>query len=176
MTKKISQFELTKYILENVNYDNSGLDMKEYIVLVTLSGHLNSTTLLCNPSKATLANRSCMGERTVDEAVKGLVAKGFISYEKGGLRGKLREPNKYTIVTDKVFSCVKKGWTAPEAKENLIEAPVVVKKQQSEVIPESAYKKQYHGKWYYSEGEYLAAVERQRIENMNLQDDPGCPF
>lgn len=121
--KKISQFELTKYILENVNGDNSGLDTREYVVLLCLSGHLNSTTLICNPSKATIANRCCMGERTVDAAVGVLVEKGFITYKKGGLRGKLREPNSYALVLDKIYKCVKTEWVAPEPKENLIKAP-----------------------------------------------------
>lgn len=123
MTKKVSQFELTRYIHDHVNADNSGLDMKEQAVLMSLSMHMNSATLLCNPSKPTLANRCCMSERTVDAAVSGLVSKGYILYDKGCLIGTLRRANSYTFLYDKIYSCVKTPWTAPDAKVNSVPAP-----------------------------------------------------
>ncbi len=126
MTKTISQFELTKYILENVNIDNSGLDMKEYITLVQLSHHLNSNTLQCNPSKVTLSKESCMHERTVTEATNGLRDKGFITWVQGGLQGKRRKPNDYTLNFEKIFSCVKTPWE-PTKVDNKIPAPIVKK-------------------------------------------------
>lgn len=97
--------DVTDHILNSVNRNNSGLDMKEYIVLVTLSGYLNTKTMKCNPSKATLSNQCCMSERTSDEAVRGLVEKGFLTYEKGGMIGKLKNPNKYKLNLKRIFEC-----------------------------------------------------------------------
>lgn len=178
--KKISQFELTKYILENVNQDNSGLNMSEYIILVSLSGHLNSTTLLCNPSKATLANRSCMSERTVDAAITGLSDKGFLTYEKGGLIGKLRKPNSYTLLFDKIYSCVKTAWEEPLPKENLIPQPpsktVVHQESPVTILEHSGYSKMFHGTTYHSEADYESAKEQERIDRMNEMQDENCPF
>lgn len=119
MTKAISQFELTKYILENVNSDNSDLDMKEYIILVQLSSHLNSESLQCNPSKLTLSKGACMHERTVTEATNGLRDKGFITWVQGGLQGKHRKPNEYTLVFEKIYSCVKTPWEPPKVAHKI---------------------------------------------------------
>lgn len=174
--KKISQFELTKYILENVNQDNSNLNMSEYIVLVSLSSHLNSTTMLCNPSKATLANRSCMAERTVDAAVSGLSAKGFLTYEKGGLVGKLRKPNSYTLLFDKIYSCVKTAWADPLPKENLIPAPIPIVIAAAESPAHTGYEKMFHGTTYYSKDEYESAKDKERIDRMNEIQDENSPF
>lgn len=176
MTKKISQFELTKYILENVNEDNSTLDMKEYIVLVSLSSHLNSTTMLCNPAKGTLANRCCMSERTVDVAINGLVIKGFITYIKGGLVGKLRKPNVYTLLFDKIYSCVKTEWVEPQPKENLIPEPP--KKAAAETLESLGEYKLWHplGLWCYSQSEYDAATQKKRIEDINSMVDDDVPW
>ena len=177
MTKKISQFELTKYILENVNGDTSNLDMKEYTILVSLSNHLNSTTMLCNPSKATLANRCCMGERTVDAAISGLVEKGFVTYVKGGLVGKLRKPNLYTLLFDKIYSCVKTEWSEPTPKDNLIPEPpqkeFLASITKSAQVVSSGYVRHHpNGKVCYSQVEWDEATEKKRIEDMNSMDSP----
>lgn len=134
MTKTISQYELTKYILENVNKDTSDLDMKEYMVLVQLSYHLNSETLKCNPSGKTLSNSTFMHERTITEAINGLRDKGFITWVKGGLVGKLRKANNYALNFEKIYSCVKKEWE-PVKVEHKIPAP----KKKQETVVENPY-------------------------------------
>lgn len=126
MQKKTSQFSLTKYIAENVNGSNSGLDMKESYALLMLSTFLNSSTLQCNPSKATLAERCCMSLRTMNVAINSLIEKGYITHVRGGLVGTLRKPNSYTFVYEKIYACVKATWEAPEAPENVVPAPAVL--------------------------------------------------
>jgi len=178
--KKISQFELTKYILENVNGDNSDLDTREYVVLLCLSGHLNSTTMVCNPSKATIANRCCMSERTVDAAINVLVEKGYIEYEKGGMIGKLRKPNSYTLKLEKIYKCIKKEYVEPPAKENLIDAPpakilpVVEVKELQEDIPKinPDGSQTFHlGTRCYCHDDYKEA-KRKHTEEVNALDQP----
>lgn len=139
MEKKASQYDLTRHIHDHVNVDNSGLNGSEQLVLLSLSMHLNSATLLCNPSKATLANRCCLSERTVDAAVSGLVSKGYILYDKGCLIGKLRKPNSYTFVYEKIYGCTKTPWRASDAPVNAVPArpvpePVAVIVQEPEPI------------------------------------------
>ena len=66
-----------------------------------------------------------MSVRTVDVAVNSLVAKGFLTYEKGSLIGTLRKPNSYTFMYDKIYACVKTPWIEPVAAKNTIPAPEV---------------------------------------------------
>lgn len=126
MKKNTSQFQLTNYILFNVNASNSGLDMKESYVLTALSAFLNSTTLQCNPSMSALAESCHMSLRTINTAISGLIAKGYITHVRGGLVGTLRKANSYAFVYDKIYSCVRAAWKAPEPLESMVPAPPVL--------------------------------------------------
>ncbi len=87
-----------------VNKDNSELLQREYDVLLHLSAHRNSVTGKCFPSVETLANECHLSVRTVNDAIKGLAAKGWMTYKRGGLRGKLVMPNDYTLNTEKILA------------------------------------------------------------------------
>ena len=67
-----------------------------------------------------------MHERTVTEATNGLRDKGFISWVQGGLQGKRRKPNDYTLNFEKIYSCVKTPWEQTNV-DNKIPAPIAEK-------------------------------------------------
>ena len=87
-------FQLTQAVIDD---DRSKLSLAEWAVLVVLSRHADEAGQNCFPSLDTIVKKTHACVDTVRDAIKGLVAKGRISYTQAP--GKKRE---YTIVT--------KGW------------------------------------------------------------------
>lgn len=87
-------FQLTQAVIDD---DQSKLSLAEWAVLVVLSRHADEAGQNCFPSLDTIVKKTHACVDTVRDAIKGLVAKGRISYTQAP--GKKRQ---YTIIT--------KGW------------------------------------------------------------------
>ena len=87
-------FQLTQAVIDD---DRSKLSLAEWAVLVVLSRHADEAGQNCFPSLDTIVKKTHACVDTVRDAIKGLVAKGRISYTQAP--GKKRQ---YTIIT--------KGW------------------------------------------------------------------
>ena len=87
-------FQLTQAVIDD---DQSKLSLAEWAVLVVLSRHADEAGHNCFPSLDTIVKKTHACVDTVRDAIKGLVAKGRISYTQAP--GKKRQ---YTIIT--------KGW------------------------------------------------------------------
>ena len=102
-------FQLTQAVIDD---DRSKLSLAEWAVLVVLSRHADEAGQNCFPSLDTIVKKTHACVDTVRDAIKGLVAKGRISYTQAP--GKKRQ---YTIMTnswtDEVGEIQGVGKTAP---------------------------------------------------------------
>ena len=102
-------FQLTQAVIDD---DQSKLSLAEWAVLVVLSRHADEAGQNCFPSLDTIVKKTHACVDTVRDAIKGLVAKGRISYTQAP--GKKRQ---YTIMTnswtDEVGEIQGVGKTAP---------------------------------------------------------------
>ena len=85
-------FQLTQAVIDD---DRSKLSLAEWAVLVVLSRHADEAGQNCFPSLDTIVKKTHACVDTVRDAIKGLVAKGRISYTQAP--GKKRQ---YTIMTN----------------------------------------------------------------------------
>lgn len=75
------------------------------IYLCSLSGNA-----IVYPSKKTIATKVGLGKRTVDRAIKSLVAKGYLEYNRGFKKDNIQLCNQYRICMEKIDSaCFEKS-------------------------------------------------------------------
>ena len=91
-------FQLTQAVIDD---DQSKLSLAEWAVLVVLSRHADEAGQNCFPSLDTIVKKTHACVDTVRDAIKGLVAKGRISYTQAP--GKKRQ---YTIITKSYHFCI----------------------------------------------------------------------
>jgi len=189
MTRQ-TQFDLTKHIMQNVNLNNSGLMQREYDVLLHLSMHRNGESGLCFPSVETLANECHIKSRTVNEAVRGLEDKCWMTHTRGGLRGNRAVSNNYDLNLPKIMACraepkpdrgtIKNKLTKPSEPTNVqsnTDTPYPL--GDAVVVPKNEFKQQYYGDWYHSQADYDKAKRDREAEQRRmreLEDDENCPF
>lgn len=79
-----------------------GLSSIELLVLGYLfSLHNNKSA---HPSKETIAEYTGLSRRSVDKAIKSLVIKGYLEYDRGYSKGGKNISNKYRIRVEKIDS------------------------------------------------------------------------
>jgi len=79
-----------------------GLSSNELAVLTylfSLSGYRR-----VHPSRETIASKIGLSKRTVDKAIKLLVKKGFLEYDRGYIKGDLKVCNRYRVRIEKIDS------------------------------------------------------------------------
>ena len=96
-----TQFELTDYLLRNL--DESHVSISEKLIICVISGYVNKANdWKCWPSLDLLQSKCCATRPTIVKATKGLKSKGILDWEKG----RTNIPNKYFINVKAVGSLV----------------------------------------------------------------------
>lgn len=93
-----------------------GLSASELLVLTYLCSLSNNPTI--HPSKKTMASKTKLSKRTIDKAIKSLVIKGFLEYNRGFAKGTRQMCNRYRIRIEKIDpTCVNKSSKQIEQEE-----------------------------------------------------------
>lgn len=77
-----------------------------------------SNNRLTHPSIVTISNNTNLSKSTVIRSIKSLVTKGYLEYNKGFLKGKLKMCNQYRVRIEKIDPmCVIKRYEQIEIEE-----------------------------------------------------------
>lgn len=102
-----------KYLDAVYNLNQSFTTASEQAVLLALTFRENPKTLLCCPRQDNLILMTHIKKRTIQKALNGLKAKGYITWETGGFKSKRRKKggqllaNEYRINFKQIFEQAK---------------------------------------------------------------------